>query len=823
MADEEKSGSAADEPPRQPPPEDAGAPPARPPAQSEAEQPNRAPAGAAEPEPAPADVEDGQASLPLDKAALRQMMPEKVPAVPFPLFGLRFPMRVYVGMLLVVLVASGSVLLSLGRGTRKDRPPRPHPDTMDQLYEPPEVPESWRALPYAELLAMAEARTALKDHLAAARLYRAASNRESEGQAAVAFARFRLAQTLIRLEQYEEALRMCEELSAESRPGDQLWKHTMVTSITILNRMGRWREFWMHVSRLQANTHHYVRQQPPDPDMGGLNAWLAYCKAVARMKGFISAWGQETIYDVELPPYGRLPSGCAPLDPEQITLHAPQPHTPELRVEPSLNSLLIHAERAPLREVIEVLGKWGEITVRHGAESDQVITCHMNVMSPEDALDVVLGSVGLQADIVGEVAVVRQLDLATDSVENARKAAEDAMHRLLLYYGESDYLGEAHFALAHLYVTRRQPDGTLSNHWARTAMDQPANMPQRFRRTLWETYSRYVAGRAALEIGEPVRAAEELLRAHDSLSDHPLMLPSMRYAGEAQMAQGDYTSAGRSFAACLMLGADRDLRRRLQYLIAYCAEKSGVPELEVARDYLEIRSRYPGSEEARLADYRRARMAYDLGQWGSAAARYAFYLTNVPRIDDDVTRDACAELAQCYAHLGDCYRVYLLGEIMSATMMDTPQFREALPLLLDAYRETEMSHRGIQVIDSARKQSRDPNVRWQLGLTKARFLLGLERYDEVQSIMEELAAQAADQEQTHYAWLLRARVYFARDDAEQGIALCRAVATAQDGSEQTRAEALRTIGSYYESIGEFRKAALAYSGQCPVSVEGGQS
>ncbi|MFO8008040.1 MAG: hypothetical protein R6V05_09920, partial [Candidatus Brocadiia bacterium] len=55
-------------------------------------------------------------------------------------------------------------------------------------------------------------------------------------------------------------------------------------------------------------------------------------------------------------------------------------------------------------------------------------------------------------------------------------------------------------------------------------------------------------------------------------------------------------------------------------------------------------------------------------------------------------------------------------------------------------------------------------------------------------------------------------------DARRGTALCSRAAR-EAVSEQVRADALKLLAGHYEQAGLHGKAALAYSGMCPVVAE----
>ena len=178
-----------------------------------------------------------------------------------------------------------------------------------------------------------------------------------------------------------------------------------------------------------------------------------------------------------------------------------------------------------------------------------------------------------------------------------------------------------------------------------------------------------------------------------------------------------------------------------------------------------------------------------------------------------------ADLAECYARTRQLHRLILLGRIMSVTMGQTAQFQRALPYLLAGCKESDQTVAGVEIVDLAYEQAEDVNVRIALRTAKARFLVDLQKFQDAQEVLDELAESAPEQVASEPMQVLKARVLIGTGYAKEGMDLCRLVALDKKVARATRAEALRVMGEHYESQGQFQHALRACSGQCLIPTE----
>jgi hypothetical protein len=273
--------------------------------------------------------------------------------------------------------------------------------------------------------------------------------------------------------------------------------------------------------------------------------------------------------------------------------------------------------------------------------------------------------------------------------------------------------------------------------------------------------------------------------------------------------------AATGYRRCLGLKPPAEVRPELLLCEAQQLARAGVARAEVDECYLRVRTLYRGTEHARTADYRRARLAWKAGDARTATGRYERFLANWS-LDSATGRRACADLLQAYLEAGQYVRALLLGDVMRARIGGSGEFRRCLPALLSACVHAGLPEQGLAMVDAAIAQA-PPEKRHECAMHKARFLLNLGREAQAESLLKNLEADARSPQQRYGAALLRARLLLAGQGEDAGIDICRTVATAPDCPGALRAEALRVLGGHYERTGRYHQAALAYNGRCPVN------
>ena len=187
-------------------------------------------------------------------------------SVPFALIGALMGVSALVFLVVLVLCVRTFRAAPPATAARACRIAAPAAQDPAAPARPPGPPTPWTGMSYDDL--MDRAQTAVQTGRpdgAPSRAYRAAATHDEVGLSKVLLARYRLARCLVADGKAEEALSICEELAAVSRPGDRLWLCAQVTAIDALGEQGDWPEFVRRTGRLlRANSARYSDAGPLD-------------------------------------------------------------------------------------------------------------------------------------------------------------------------------------------------------------------------------------------------------------------------------------------------------------------------------------------------------------------------------------------------------------------------------------------------------------------------------------------------------------------------------------------------------------------------------
>ncbi len=662
--------------------------------------------------------------------------------------------------------------------------------------------EEVAALDYQRLLERAEQRERAGDYAAAAQLYRSAAAREGEGVPRVLYARHKLSRTLLRLGRYREAFQMAESLRSLGRPGSELWKHALSTSITVLGDQERWEEYFRQLYLLRANSARYG-------DEAALNRWLTYKKSMARMRQYLDIdEAARRLYGMEPPAFGEESCKCRPLSEADARAVTGGYGDRTVEVDYAPGELYIRSDGAPLSQVLTELERATRVEIEHEAPADYGVTACLNAVGPEEALEVVLGTVGLRVRADGEVMEVLKADPVPATGSAAAEAALWAVQEFLILYPESGNVPEAYYVLAHLYMARNK---------TRLALDQLSILCSQYPQSSWAAWAHYLAGRAWYDLDEWERAEQELLRLADGWPDHRLAPVAFLWAGQSEFRLEKYEEAATCFRQALAGEVNKPLEPQILYNIAICLEKTGAAPEELEERYLELRSRFPRTDYASRADYRLARMALERGFHRKAVDRYETYLERWPA-DSEKAPQACCDLLKAYVECGETFRAVMLGEVLVHRFGYEKHFWDALPDMLRAYRECDLHNLALAALGDALAEVQEPERRRRLRVEQARLLLDRGSYKEAEEVLERLKGKIEGESLRSRAELCRARLLMATRPAK-GLELARRLAV-RSTSKAIRCRALRMIAEHYRETGKFDEAALAYSGKCQAPGEG---
>mgnify|MGYP006277832865 CR=1 FL=1 len=657
-------------------------------------------------------------------------------------------------------------------------------------------------LNYEELMKRGNVAFGAEDYARAAGYYRAARRRGEESTARVLMARHWLSKALSLAGEEVEALRICDDLRALSSPGEPLWKHSLITSISLFSRQKRWKEFFQHLYLLRANTARYA-------DRELLDRWLAYKRAMAHMELYLATAGDAgRLYDFATPRFGRADCLAQPLTEEDILVAAHGHSDGTLEVQFQTGELRLRSEGAPLGAVLDALRQKAELRVHAEGAVHYPVSAWLEAVAPESGLEMVLGSVGLETVLWNDRSEVGELSPRPDSIVEAVKTAQRSLQEFLILHPESANVAEAYYALIHLYAAQNQ---------RRMALDQTRILVEGAPKSSWAVYGHYVAGREFCRAGEWERAEAELVAATDGPPDHPVLPSAFLWAGQCAVELGRHDRAVPRFRRALAYESNQTAAARLLYQIAFCLEKAGTSPREVEEQYLELRAHYPHSRYGRYADYRLGWLALETGRHRMAVERFESFL-NKWSLNTEESPLACRDLVSAYLQCGYEVPALTLGEVMVEVYGYTESYWEVLPVLLEACRQGHLDEMALQVIDRALAHDPAPQLRAFLRLQQAEVLVDLGRYEEAQKTLYQLE-QDAEGNVAREVLLCKARLLLARHPDEGVNLLCRLALDADSAPVQKRA--LKMLGEHYEKAGDFAKASRFYSGECPMPGKGG--
>lgn len=734
-------------------------------------------------------------------------VPPGVGAVRLPVFG-ELPLsrfRVLIAVCgLVFLAAAGSTLLLWPREGSAPDGPAPSALSPESGGSRPERQTS--PLPagsYAELMKMGDEAVQQGRYRHAARCYGAAAEHSDEGISFVLLARHKRSRALVLAGRHAEALKLSEELQSVSRPGDPLWKHALVTALVANAERKDWGEFFRLVCLLRANSARY-------DDEENLNRWLSYARAMGKVRLTLPRLqGEGALYGRRPPSFGRAPSVLAPLRADQIVVTTGNYGDGSLEVRPSPGELRLRSDGAPLDSVLGEIAAALGLDVEYSGPGDARVVAELSASAPQYAVEMALGAVGLKGEIQNETLKVSPLRSAPASTEQAVQQAQWALQEFLILYPESPQVPEAYYALGLLYMLRGRPG---------MGLDQFRILTDEYPRARWATLAHYMAGRAYHEQEDWRRGKEELMLAADQSRDESLIASANLWGAQCMVELQHYEEAARSFRRALAHETDERLAPRILYNIAYCMEQAGAFRPEVEQRYLEVRTRYPQTRYARMADYRLARMPFAAGNYRKAMDRYEAYLDAWPA-EDQWGRNACRDLLLSYVRSGYQVRAVLLGDGMGPKVGFKRQYWEALPSLLMACYRSGLHSTGLDIVEHARKAA--PTPRWEqaLQLHRARYLIELKRYEEAERNLKALAAVASGEMQRRVTLeRMRLKTLTGRGEPDP-VALQKLAAEAD--SPEVRERALRMAGENYEQTEQYARAARVYAGEALTSERGG--
>jgi hypothetical protein len=158
----------------------------------------------------------------------------------------------------------------------------------------------------------------------------------------------------------------------------------------------------------------------------------------------------------------------------------------------------------------------------------------------------------------------------------------------------------------------------------------------------------------------------------------------------------------------------------------------------------------------------------------------------------------------------------MLGEVMSSAFAASEEFRQSLPLLMEACRNAGLREPALRMLAAADRAPSGTDFRAYLDIERARILTERGQCDRAIALVEGVRGKTSDPELQLAARLVEAEVEMARNASPYVLDLCCEVARRAESKELQR-RALELMGRYYSATGEPDRALLAYSGKVPLT------
>jgi len=703
---------------------------------------------------------------------------------------------------MATLVAVVMILRAGGAGKPPERAHRIHPEgrVRQTAGSVAQLGPALDELPYDELIQRAHESSADGDYMRVSELYRLAAKQARGDMRRVLFARYGLSRALSALGLYDEAVDIAWSLRSVSEPGDGLWKHALVVSIHALGQQKRWDQFFQDLYLLKANSARYS-------DKAALDCWLAYRNAVAWAQiCFSRAPTGAPFNGATMPVFGKGLPACEPLSLDDVPADVAPAGEGSVSVERRLGRVDLRSERAPLRQVLRAVRSDVSFSSDAPKAPQRRVRAFLEAVTEEQALEALTGLAGLEVVAESQKTVIRKLDLTGRSAEELLRTAASKLQAFLMVHPESEFVPEAYYALGSVYLLQGSRE---------MAVGQLEVLTRSYSRSPWAMRGHYVAGRILGEKGNWDEAEREMLRVLDGGWEYSLAPDVLYWVGVSMFNQEKYAEAVRCFQN---IRSDRllaELRPEVLYDWAFCMEQLDFDPAETEERYREVKTRYPLTPYAGMAECGLARLAVKQGDYAEAIRRYESYL-RARGPEGQFDAKVYAELLKCYFQTGSYYRAVLLAQDLVEGLEWRPAHAELVALVVEAYERAEMQRLGLRAVVKLLGLGM-AGCRQQLLVKKAGFLLDMKSYGQVRETLEQIDTGGDDPECLVQAQLLKAKLQASTWNYADALELCRQIAL-NSSNRPAVVEALQIMSRCYEALGERENAMLVYEGKCPVST-----
>ncbi len=634
----------------------------------------------------------------------------------------------------------------------------------------------------------------------ALRLYRRAWEKRSSGERSAYVAGSRLATLLTGRDEVEKALNISKKVKEHARCGSALWRDA-VTQVIILSRRTQ------KPTRLRRHTHLLRANLARCPEGEALRPWCLYQLAMLKFRRARTDTA-EAGHPLALPGlrFGLQTPDIDPASPGQLDTGAGGDTNPELQIREESDGLYIRSYGVSLSRFLRAFPADGSISLASGKYEDKTVHAHLEGVSRREALDIVLGSLGLELEgHSDEASVITERDAPAETSDEVVQGALSALELFVMLFSDSRYLPETYYALSHLRLQGEDYTGALK---------QLQISLKRFPRTPWAAPAHYMAGWIHCRRENWEQALEHMRAIGDTAGG--ISHYATGWKGHILRHLGQHENALECFLTALDRSLPDSLHLRFLYGKAVCLEKVGAEDDTVRRAYKRVIKKGKEGKYPVLALRALARTALDRNRPEAAEKMLA---RAMEMADEGMVQwgKLPVGLVEAYRNAGEPLPGLLAAEALVTYLPEGERYGLRMAAV-KACIQAEMPQRGLAVLSRIDPQKHSGASRARIARNRGELLRLAGNHEKALAALDEALECAEGSEMTSRVLISKARVFLARENYERCVEICRRVVEG-DSTPGTDQAALDLIGRSYADRGEFSQAARFFNGEYHIPRE----
>ena len=652
----------------------------------------------------------------------------------------------------------------------------------------------------AELVRKANKALEETDGERALRLYRKAWEKRSSGERSAYVAGSRMATLLTGRDEVEKALGISKKVKEHARCGSALWRDAVI-QILILSRQTQ------EPTRLRRHTYLLRANLARCPGGEALRPWCLYQLAMLKFRRARTDKA-EAGHPLALPGlrFGLQTPDIDPVLSGQPDTGSGGDANPELEIREESDGLHIRSNGVSLSRFFGAFPADGSISIASGKYEEKTVHAHLEGVSRGEALDIVLGSLGLELEgHSDETSVITERDAPAEASDEAVQGALSALELFVMLFSDSRYLPETYYALSHLRLQGEDYTGALK---------QLEISLERFPRTSWAAPAHYMAGWIHCRRENWEQALEHMRAVGDTAGS--ISHYATGWKGHILRHLGQHENALECFLTALEKDLPDAMHLRFLYGKAVCLEKVGAEDDTVRRAYKRIIKKGKEGTYPVLALRALARNALDRNRPEAAEKMLA---RAMERADEGMVQwgELPVRLVEAYRNTGKPLPGLLAAEAL-VTYLPAGERYGLRMAAVKACIQAEMPQRGLALLSRIDPQKHSGASRARIARNRGELLRMAGNHEKALTAFEEALERAEGDEMTSRVLISKARVFLAQRNYESCVEICRRVVEG-DSTPGTDQVALDLIGRCYADRGEFNQAARFFNGEYHIPRE----